>query len=584
MEHFMDNGEKKISSLFDGRTIFNIPEYQRAYAWSYLQLMDFMDDINNQKIGRSYFLGTVLFEEKGLDGNYELIDIVDGQQRLTTIIIFMSTLISRLRELSSSEEESEDIDLLYETYVKHRRQYKLRALEEDNDFFHSYILEDKNGKSFIRTPAQRRLYEAKEFFKNRLFPLTLSALQELKAKIDEHSRILVYSVKDTAEATLIFETTNDRGKGLTNLEKIKSFMMYKSYVASDESPEDLLTKIRTRFSDIYKEYEQYSKKIEEDSILQYHFISHEKWTGKDYQQHVLSVKNIVNDLILKGRDLDALKYIEEYTRQLKETFYTAHEILISKISPVRDLFILNRLGNFWPLLIKSYKLDNSSDKVNFFKTTKLLSIYSFRVYAVNQSRGNTGQSKLFNLASRFSGDFENLFTSLTSLTNEYCNEKAFKINLSYPDLYNWINGKDLNFFFWKYENHLRENKQPKASPMSEHELTSNDSKLKLSIEHIACQNPKANVVNNITILPEVDDDFEENYLHSIGNLTIDPLSANSSKGNKTFDEKNDGYFLKAPFKVQNELEIYLIDKKWSVKSIEKRKKSLIEFALSEWAL
>ena len=569
----MDNGEKKISSLFDGRTIFNIPEYQRAYAWSILQLIDFMDDINNQKIGRSYFLGTVLFEEKGLDGNYELIDIVDGQQRLTTIIIFMSTLISRLRELSSSEEESEDIDLLYETYVKHRRQYKLRALEEDNDFFHSYILEDKNGKNFIRTPAQRRLYEAKEFFKNRLFPLSKLALQELKTKIDEHSRILVYSVKDTAEATLIFETTNDRGKGLTNLEKIKSFMMYKSYVASDESPEDLLTKIRTRFSDIYKEYEQYSKKIDEDSILQYHFISHERWTGKDYQQHVLSVKNIVNDLILKGNDLAALKYIEEYTRQLKETFYTAHEIFTSKILPVRDLFILNRLGNFWPLLIKSYKLDSSSDKVNFSKTAKLLSIYSFRVYAVNQNRGNTGQSKLFNLASRFSGDFENLFISLTSLTNEYCNEKAFKTNLSYPDLYSWINGKDLNFFFWKYENHLRENKQPKASPMSEHELTSSDSKLKLSIEHIACQNPKADVVNDITILPEVDDDFEENYLHSIGNLTIDPLSANSSKGNKAFNEKNDGYFLKAPFKVQNELETYLINEKWSAESIERSKVS-----------
>lgn len=72
----MDNGEKKLSSLFDGRTIFNIPEYQRAYAWSYLQLFDFLDDLSNQKIGRSYFLGTVLFEEKGLEGNYEIMKLL----------------------------------------------------------------------------------------------------------------------------------------------------------------------------------------------------------------------------------------------------------------------------------------------------------------------------------------------------------------------------------------------------------------------------------------------------------------------------------------------------------------------------
>ena len=45
----MDNGEKKISTLFGGRTIFNIPEYQRAYAWSKPQLKDFIEDLDNQK-------------------------------------------------------------------------------------------------------------------------------------------------------------------------------------------------------------------------------------------------------------------------------------------------------------------------------------------------------------------------------------------------------------------------------------------------------------------------------------------------------------------------------------------------------
>ncbi len=580
----MDNGEKKISSLFDGRTIFKVPEYQRAYAWGEQQLSDFIEDINNQKVDRSYFLGTVLFEEKGLEGNYDVIDIVDGQQRITTIIIFMSVLIEKLRAMAETDDELEDIGLLYETYVKHRKQYKLRALEEDNDFFHSYILSDINGKDFIRTPAQRRLYDAKKYLSKKLSTLSKEELETIKTKIDENSRILVYSVKDTAEATLIFETTNDRGKGLTNLEKIKSFMMYKSYIASDDTPDSLLTKIRTRFSDIYKEHEKFNSSLDEDSILQYHFVCYGNWTQKEYQQHVQSVKNTVNTMISNGNHDQAIKYIDQYTRELKESFFATHELLNSKIKPLRDIFLLTRVGNFWPLLLKTYKMDASNDKRHFTEVAKILAIFSFRVYAINENRGNTGKSKLFSLAKKFKGDFENLTTSLKDITNDYAPDKMFKGHLEDEYLYQWLAGRDLNFFFWKYENYLRVNIQPKASPMSEEELTNENSKLKLSIEHIACQTPKETVVTNIDTLPLIDEEFEENHLHCIGNLTIDPLSANSSKGNKNFDEKNEGYFLKAPFKTQNELENYLDHGKWTSKSIGERTERLIEFALVQWAI
>jgi len=401
----MDNGEKKISSLFDGRTVFNIPEYQRAYAWGKNQLSDFVEDIQNQKEDRSYFLGTVLFEEKGLEKNYEIIDIVDGQQRITTVIIFMYVLIQRLKDEASNDDELEDIDLLYETYVKHKKQFKLRALDEDNDFFHSYIIGENNGKDYIRTPAQRRLYKAKKYFVDYFSNLNKEQLNSIRRKIDENSRVLVYSVKDTAEATLIFETTNDRGKGLTNLEKIKSFMMYKSYVASEETPDQLLNTIRSRFSDIYKEYEKYEDQLDEDSILQYHFIGHQNWSGKEYQQYVAKVKDTVNKFIASGHDSDALTFIDNYTKSLKETFISVHEILQSKIVDLRNIFILSRTGNFWPLLIKAFKFDDSENKSKFSKIVHLLEIYSFRVYAVNQNRGNTGQSKLYAYAKEFSGDF-----------------------------------------------------------------------------------------------------------------------------------------------------------------------------------
>jgi hypothetical protein len=579
----MDNGEKKISSLFDGRTVFNVPEYQRAYAWEESQLFDFVEDIKNQKEDRSYFLGTVLFEEKGLEKNYEIIDIVDGQQRITTIVIFMFVLIENLKNLSESDDELEDIELLYETYVRHKKQYKLRALEEDNDYFHSYILDGDNGRNYIRTPAQKKLYNAKIYFEEYLLNLSKEELNLIRRKIDENSRVLVYSVKDTAEATLIFETTNDRGKGLTNLEKIKSFMMYKSYVASEETPDQLLKIIRMRFSDIYKEYEKFESKIDEDSILQYHYIGQQKWSGKDYQQYVAKVKEQVNSYITESKDNEALSFIDEYTKELKETFFAVHEILESKMESLRNVFILARTGNFWPLLIKTFKFDTTDKKSKFLRITQLLEIYSFRVYAVNQNRGNTGQSKLYAYARDFSGNFKKLEELLINIIGLYSSNDVFKSNLSDPYIYERMGTRDILYFFWKYENYLRTSEQPKSSPMSEPEFISKNSKFKLTIEHIASQNPRKAIIKNDSIFPVINDSFKEQFLHNIGNLTIDPRSSNSSKGNKEFDDKNEKYFKKAPFKTQNELESFMVNNSWSSESITKRKNVLIKFALTKWS-
>ncbi|EPD8212103.1 DUF262 domain-containing protein [Yersinia enterocolitica] len=579
----MDNGEKKISSLFDGRTIFNIPEYQRSYAWGKIQLNDFINDIKNQRRGKSYFLGTILFEEKGLEDSYEIIDVVDGQQRITTIVIFMKCLIKSLKNTSDTEKEKDELELLSETYVKHRKQYKLRTQQDDNDFFHSYILEDNEGDSFIRTSSQRRLLEAKQYFMSSLSFLSKDELNEFKYKIDECSRVLVYSVKDTAEATLIFETTNDRGRGLTNLEKIKSFMMYKAHIASDEAVNLLLDKIRSRFGEIYREHECFNNEIDEDSLLQYHFISYGDWTGKDYQLHVYYLKSSINRLISTGGNDKALEYIDTYSKQLKETFYAAREILNSDLSYLRDIFILNRVGNFWPLLIKTFKCDNSYDKSHFSIVARFLSIYSFRVYVVNQSRGNTGQSTLFNLAKEFSGDFNFLYLKLEGLIGTYCNDRTFKLGLMYSDLYERMASKDLCYFYWKYENYLRMNFQPKSSPMSEQELCSHNSKFKMSIEHIASQNPRAGVITDMSIVPDITEEFQEKYLHCIGNLTLDPLSANSSKGNIDFNCKNSSYFIKSSFKCQNELNEFLDDGKWTDVSINSRAEKITRFALEQWS-
>ncbi|MDW7680641.1 MAG: HNH endonuclease family protein, partial [bacterium] len=255
-------------------------------------------------------------------------------------------------------------------------------------------------------------------------------------------------------------------------------------------------------------------------------------------------------------------------------------IINDKHPELRDLFVLERMAVFFPLIIKCYKLDKSEFKTDFYEIMKLLEIFSFRVYGIGRKPSYTGRDKLYSFAKKFSGDFEKLKLELRKLILWYVNDLSFKEKLSSPNLYTERRSStDLKYLFWKYENYLRESTQPKTAAMSEAEFSTQNHKYKLTIEHIASQNPK---VTDELVLPEFSREFEENYLHSIGNLTFDPNSANASKGNVAIQLKSSKYFVKAPFKTQNELTDFIEVNKWSRNSIKRRAEKIIEFAMNRW--
>lgn len=581
----MENGQKTIRELFDGKKIFKIPEYQRAYTWGEKQLSDFIEDLKYQKLDKDYFFGTILFQETGIDRGFEVIEIVDGQQRITTLILFINEVL-RLSETLDERDKSMDID----TFIKSFGTYKLEVLGQDNEFFKSYILEDNIVQdSYISTPSQKKLLYAKEYFNTELKKYSQVELEEFRNKIS-NTKLLSYSVNNKSEATLIFETTNDRGKQLTNLEKTKSFLMYKIYLCSN-NPDIELEAVQSRFMKIYNDYSCIENEIDENSILQYHFIAFEEWkTGevKEYQRYMEIVKERVNILInTEGNDTKAIAYINRYSRELRESFAIMKELFNWESKELKDIIILSNIANFYPLILKSYKLDTSTDKQDVKSILRLLEIYSFRVYGIQKGRTNTGQTRFYALARDFKGDFVKLRADIKGLLKEYSDEKRFVEELRRYDFYNRHSSKIKNYFFWKYENYLRKNEQPIAQELGYKDYLNTDKKTKFSIEHIIPQTPDnkyRKIITEELMYDTVDEIFEENYLHSIGNLTIDPLSANISKQNVQFQVKNGKYFKKAPFKSQNELDSFLENEKFTVSSINKRSEKLITFALDYWKI
>ena len=100
-----------LSDLFNQK-IFRIPDYQRGYAWKNQQLEDFWDDLYNLTGDRIHYTGmlslkqlkiedcTTWVEEKWILGTYKPYHIVDGQQRLTTFIILLNSIISLAQQIN----------------------------------------------------------------------------------------------------------------------------------------------------------------------------------------------------------------------------------------------------------------------------------------------------------------------------------------------------------------------------------------------------------------------------------------------------------------------------------------------------
>lgn len=580
----MDSGLKTISSLFDGAKKLIIPIYQRNYAWGIQEWKDFWEDVFYHSENQKYFFGTVLLKEAAKDGDFETFEIVDGQQRITTTTIFIYVLLQHLKRLNAER----DLKFKEDKYIQYYGIHKLKVSELDNEFFQTYILKDEQTSIKFNTPSQRKLFDAKEYFISKLKDLPETGLNKMLAMI-ENAEILVYSVKNSAEATLIFETTNDRGKDLTTLEKIKSYLMYRSYLSAGENASDLIDRVHSRFGEIYRVLERIKPlfnerriiEVSEDQICQYHYIGEYLWKNKsEYQNFLNTIKEELNRLAYENKHEQIVKYIEDYTNSLKETFLIFEVILKLNNKHLDEIIYIGKIAIFFPLLLISYKFDDTVDKKKFKDVLFALEKFSARMYAFNDYR-RKDLTYFFSVTSyKFARekDFNMVENHLINYIHDYCSK--IDKTLERTNLYRLLPSRFLSYLFWKYENYLRTTFQPISNEMSFKEFNDNTGKYKISIEHITAQTPL-----NELVFAEQTNDFNEKYMDSVGNLTIAPQSSNSSMGNELWITKNKYYFERAPFKTQLELSSFLDQdsKKWDEIAITNRQKNLINFAFDYWA-
>lgn len=586
----MERGLAPFKELVVGEKVFRIPLYQRNYSWEQRQLEDLWDDLTYLDVGKKHYFGTILMKkaetkQSGLK-SFDVYEIIDGQQRITTVLILIKQMILQFKNVCKDPDSMAEIEDLEKNYLKYKDIYKLELLGDDTDFFRREIIDDQIFVGELLSPSQERLRFAKEFYQGKFAEIKRSGvdykefLTQFKTKID-NLEIIRYPVENDSDGVLIFETVNDRGKVLSRLDKTKSFMMHMLYLSSPQTPDYLLRMINERFANIYRQFEKIkgAKRgdfLDEDAIQRYHFIIYEPGAEGDKtssQNFLEYLKNATRQQYRKNKQ-DCLNYVMKYTEDLEKAFIITHSIVTrgtkdSVGALLGKLFTLERMANFFPLLQASWiRFGSEAEKLR--EILRLVEFFTFRVYVVGRSRADTGEVQVDRLAFRIHNgilSFENVASDLKRMVNQYSNDSVFRADLSSPEFFSKLAKRDLKYFFFEYEKYLREKRKEV---------------LDLEMESILSQKFDIELIwaDTLDVVPRGHETEHEQFKNRLGNLTICSAAWKKSFGEKPFLAKKREYEA-SPFIAQQELTQCV---SWGTKEILAREEKLIAFALERWHL
>jgi uncharacterized protein with ParB-like and HNH nuclease domain len=671
---------KSLDALFT-KKIFRIPDYQRGFAWQRDQLKDFWEDLINLSDTRSHYTGVLtlaLPKEKvaETDPEYWLVDehgyqvyhIVDGQQRLTTFIILLQSLVDFIKALPENEGKKET-----EIYISDslnleevQKNYLFKALPRGAEFrtykfgyttdnpSYKYlkhrILGEPGGGTIDETFYTLNLGNARDYFTGQFKALHdqegLAGLQKIFKKLGRRFLFNEYIIKDEFDVFVAFETMNNRGKKLSDLELLKNRLIYLTTLYDGELDEASRNHLRQEINDAWKEvYHQLGRNksfpLNDDDFLRAHWILYFKYsreTGKDYIKFLLNEqftpKKVhqkteqeitletpqevrADQIAAEGDDAELVVAAEsprierrailkpteigEYIHSLKESavhwFASFFPELVSDLTPEQRLWIqrLNRVGMtyFRPLVMAILKSRWSvNEKVEAFR---LIERFIFIVFRMTTAKANFRSSEFYNAAR----DVDDGSLTLEGLRQKLTEERMDWLvdatgTLKSEHFLSLMSNKfdqgggyyswsSLRYFLYEYELSLMaESRQMKVSW---DDLLKSERDL-ISIEHIYPQTETPDWAKSFEAVPQ---EQRGAYNGTLGNLLILSMSINSSLQNDSFADKKKPKFDSQGGKIRNGYEDGSHSEievarcdTWGPQQIRERGNKLLKFMETRW--
>ncbi len=574
--------------------VFEIPDYQRGYAWQMRQLKDFWNDLEHvSKLeNKFHYMHSLTLRELENDFGDSAFEIIDGQQRLATSLILLG-LLAKITQHKDPKYSLINLESILS--------YKYYGLSEA---FRAITEEEKDLEKFKTSFYAKNLIDAYAFFKEKISDTPIETLEKM---LDALTKKMLFSVVELNDNRIdpfsSFETINNRGKDLSTLELLKNRLHFVAHKICDgKELENLQENINDTYTFIYYDlgsfedddlerflkhfvayyYGENGSKFKE-RLLEMEFNAHRKYDDTNLDDEYKKIDNLLFYIYYSSKAWNFLHTLDEKAMTL---ISSDNKKLEMEITPkMHDLLEkmrrLNALSDnaFLPLLLSLFTIQlvgKGTDEEPY--TTKeleglleYLERFGFLVYGV--AGRDTAKNELikpaFQAIRSYEEGEENLtIEELPKLEKHFFNkqnhsgleflEENIHSKRKPKKWYEW--GKALNYLLYEYE--LHHNPQ----------TTLNFDGSIESIEHILPQKPDQGY-----------NDKEKNWaknphvVHALGNLLLIPKNANSSLSNKPFDEKRKEY-MKGSY---SEKEVAK-NASFGLMEIKERSEKLLDFLIAHY--
>lgn len=564
------------------KRLFEIPSYQRAYSWDTKQRKDLFNDIeklhlsNNPNERKSHFMATIVCHNENKNEAYDtelynVLNIVDGQQRITTLIILLKAIEKKLTILNSNQKYNRSINYIRDLLVKddNKRLVLIQTNHSSSTILREYLIHGEFPKE-IKTHAAKALnngFKECEAFVDKW--VSNYEITQLLILLRNDLFFILHVIEDEAMVYTVFEVLNSRGLAVDWLDKCKSMLMGIAFEQSSHNQialDDKLRWLREYWTKIYEEIGILNidgKDIVTFAATLFNSSQHSKIMKIDNAMEYF--KEICNNDV--EMVLEVSKWLLDVTQQLKLLELDTKRKAVTKVIQTRLLHV-------------AISLSQHLTKAEADELLELWELTTFRVYGLYRKDSRHLVGEYVRLAHKIMGYDIEPYKYATSRFKE-TKSKLIEIAHNHPlkdigrilkeEKSYGIWNQELRYFLYHYEKYLSKQNNQFFSQKSWDVIWAKN--IDNTIEHIYPQdetNWKGKVLKN-----------KEYYLHVIGNLILLPNQLNSKASNSDFKTKVELY-KNTDINAAKEVTQNYTD--WDYKTINDRTDKLITFAQEYWSI
>ncbi len=543
--------------------IYKVPPFQRDYSWDTQEWDDLWQDIIGlfgNEAEPAHYMGYLVLQSS----NSKEFDIIDGQQRLTTISLMILAAIKRLNELSVVDEKNaERSNQLRNAYIGYLdavtlvSKPKLVLNRHNNSFYENYLVPLERIPQRGLNASEHLLRKSFTWFFDRIKAHCKDSGEDVARFIDQIVDKLfftVITVTDELNAFKVFETLNARGVRLSSTDLLKNYLF--AVVHSERFDEIEINNLEDRWEAIVGilENERFP------DFLRIYWNSKNPLVRsaelfKTIKKHIDDRKKVFSLI----RDLDQNARVYKALRDSTDKFWSPKQK-----DYLEELKMFN-VRQPLSLLLAAYARYGDSEPDNFTKVLRAVTVISFRYNVICNMQANEQERIYGNIAVGISrGELSSPREIIQELQKVYPEDNRFRTAFEEKDFKTTSsrNKKVVKYILTCIE---------RQSGGAEHNIESDS----ITLEHILPENPSGHWEASFS------DPEHERFVYRLGNMTLLNKSRNRDIGNASYNEKYQIY-QQSTFNITQKIaEEY---DEWTPQKIENRQKWMARQATSIWRI